>query len=243
MENGLTYFQTKCMSCHRENDSTKAPSARRIRQMTPEQIYAVVSKPSRPEHDQGMTDPQKRRMSEFMGGYRQIGSVEAGNPKNFPNHCPSNPPMTDPYAGAFWSGWGADIENTRYQRTEAAGITKADVPKLKLKWAFGFPLGISAYSPPAVASGRVFVGTDIGWVYSLDAKSGCVYWGLRNRRDGSAGDQHRAGDRAGKHQVRDLLRRRQGQCLRAGCAERQAAVEAQGRRLLPGAHHRGAEAL
>ena len=85
--------------------------------------------------------------------------------------------MSDPYAGAFWSGWGADIENTRYQRTEAAGITKADVPKLKLKWAFGFPLGISAYSPPAIASGRVFVGTDIGWVYSLDAKTGCYYWG------------------------------------------------------------------
>jgi polyvinyl alcohol dehydrogenase (cytochrome) len=177
MENGLTYFQTKCMSCHRDNDSTKAPSARRIRQMTPEQIYAVVSKPGRPEHDQGLTDPQKRRLSEFMGGYRQIGSVEAGNPKNFPNACRSNPPLTDPYAGAFWSGWGADIQNTRYQRAEAAGITKADVPNLKLKWAFGFPLGISAYSPPAIASGRIFVGTDIGWVYSLDAKSGCVYWG------------------------------------------------------------------
>ncbi|HLH43051.1 MAG TPA: PQQ-binding-like beta-propeller repeat protein [Bryobacteraceae bacterium] len=177
METGLTYFQTRCMSCHRENDSTKAPSARRIRQMTPEEIYAVVSQPSRPEHDQGLTDAQKRRMSEFMGGYRQIGSVEAGNPKNFPNACRSNPPMSDPYAGAFWSGWGADIENTRYQRAEAAGITKADVAKLKLKWAFGFPLGISAYSPPAVASGRVFVGTDIGWVYSLDAKTGCYYWG------------------------------------------------------------------
>ena len=121
MENGLTYFQTRCMSCHRENDSSKAPSARRIRQMTPEQIYAVVFDPKRPEHDQGLTDPQKRRMSEFMGGYRQIGSVEAGNPKNFPNACPSNPPMSDPYAGAFWSGWGADIENTRYQKTGSRG--------------------------------------------------------------------------------------------------------------------------
>lgn len=177
MENGLTFFQTRCMSCHREKDSSKAPSARTIRQMTPEQIYAVVSKPNRPEHDQGLTDAQKRRMSEFMGGYRQIGSAAAGNPKNFPNACPSNPPMSDPSAGPLWSGWGADIQNTRFQRTEAAGITKADVPKLKLKWAFGFPLGISAYSPPAIASGRVFVGTDIGWVYSLDAKTGCYYWG------------------------------------------------------------------
>jgi polyvinyl alcohol dehydrogenase (cytochrome) len=177
MEDGLTYFQTRCMSCHMESSSAKAPSARKIRELTPEQIYAVVSTAGRPEHDQGLTDAQKRRMSEFMGGYRQIGSNVAGNPKNFPNACPSNPAMTDPYAGPFWSGWGADIQNTRYQKTEAAGITKGDVPKLKLKWAFGFPLGISAYGTPAVASGRVFIGTDIGWVYSLDAKTGCLYWG------------------------------------------------------------------
>jgi polyvinyl alcohol dehydrogenase (cytochrome) len=228
METGLTYFQTKCMSCHRENDSTKAPSARRIRQMTPEQIYAVVSKPSRPEHDQGLTDPQKRRLSEFMGGYRQIGSVEAGNPKNFPNACPSNPPMTDPYAGAYWSGWGADIENTRYQKTEAAGFTKADVPKLKLKWAFGFPLGISAYTPPAIASGRVFAGTDIGWVYSLDAKTGCVYWGYETGVTVRTAISIGPVTGHGKHQVRNLLRRRQGQCLRGRCAGRQAALEAQG---------------
>src|SRR5262245_15583180 len=98
MEDGLTYFQTRCMSCHSER-ATKAPTARRIRELSPEQIYAVVSNPTRPEHDQGLTDPQKRRMSEFMGGYRQIGSAEAGNPKNFPNACPANPPMSDPASG------------------------------------------------------------------------------------------------------------------------------------------------
>ena len=50
------------------------------------------------------------------------------------------------------------------------------MPHLKLKWAFGYPTGVSAFGQPAVASGRVFVGSDIGYVYSLDAKSGCVYW-------------------------------------------------------------------
>jgi polyvinyl alcohol dehydrogenase (cytochrome) len=180
MEDGLTYFQTKCMSCHKETEGAKGPNARKIRTMTPEQIYAVVSKPGRPEHDQGLTEPQKKRLAEFMGGYLQVGSAAAGNPKNFPNACAAamaGVPMKDPAAGPAWSGWGADIQNTRFQRAEAAGFTKADVPKLKLKWAFGFPLGISSFSPPAVASGRVFVGSDIGWVYSLDAKTGCVYWG------------------------------------------------------------------
>jgi cytochrome c5 len=42
MENGLTYFQARCMSCHSERTTT-APTARRIREMSPEQIYAVVS--------------------------------------------------------------------------------------------------------------------------------------------------------------------------------------------------------
>src|SRR5207244_401686 len=32
---------------------------------------------------------------------------------------------------------------------------------------------------PAVAFGRVFVGSDDGVVYSMDAKSGCIYWAHR----------------------------------------------------------------
>ena len=50
------------------------------------------------------------------------------------------------------------------------------MPKLTLKWAFGFPNGTSAYAQPAVAGGRLFVGSDNGFVYSLDAATGCVYW-------------------------------------------------------------------
>jgi polyvinyl alcohol dehydrogenase (cytochrome) len=42
------------------------------------------------------------------------------------------------------------------------------------------------YGQPTVAGGRVFVGVDTGYVYALDAGSGCVYWsflaetGVRN---------------------------------------------------------------
>ena len=68
-----------------------------------------------------------------------------------------------------------DAANTRFQRAAAAGLTAATVPKLTLKWAFGFPEGRQAWGQPTIAGGRV-VGTDTGFVYSLDAKSGCVYW-------------------------------------------------------------------
>jgi hypothetical protein len=44
---------------------------------------------------------------------------------------------------------------------------------LKLKWASDFANGTSAYGQPTVTGGRVYVGSDNGFV-SLDAASGCV---------------------------------------------------------------------
>ena len=50
------------------------------------------------------------------------------------------------------------------------------MPRLQLKWAFGYPTGVSANGQPTVVSGRVFAGSDNGFFYSLDAATGCVYW-------------------------------------------------------------------
>ena len=57
-----------------------------------------------------------------------------------------------------------------------ARLTAADVPRLKLKWAFAFPGDLQSYSQATLAAGRIFVGSWGGKVYSLDASSGCVHW-------------------------------------------------------------------
>jgi polyvinyl alcohol dehydrogenase (cytochrome) len=80
-------------------------------------------------------------------------------------------------ASADWTGWSAEPDNSRYQAKP--GLSAADVPRLKLKWAFGFPGDSRAYAQPAVAGGRVFVGSAIGMVYSLDAATGCTYWSFK----------------------------------------------------------------
>ena len=82
-------------------------------------------------------------------------------------------------SGPSWNGWSPDVSNKRFQPAEHAGLTAAQVPNLKLKWAFGFPDTLSAYAQPSVAGGRVFVGAQNGSVYSLDAKTGCTYWTFR----------------------------------------------------------------
>jgi polyvinyl alcohol dehydrogenase (cytochrome) len=74
---------------------------------------------------------------------------------------------------AQWNGWGRDLDNTRYQPEPA--IRATDVPKLALKWAFGYR-GSAVSGQPTIVDGRVFVASATGRVYSLDSKTGCTYW-------------------------------------------------------------------
>src|SRR5437762_1248204 len=74
-----------------------------------------------------------------------------------------------------WDGW-ADAANTRFQPAAAAGLTSQTTPKLKVKWAFGFPGVMTSFGVPSVVDGRLYVGANDGSVYSLDARTGCVYW-------------------------------------------------------------------
>ena len=57
-----------------------------------------------------------------------------------------------------------------------ARLAESDLPGLKLKWSFGFPGATRSVAQPTVVGGRVFIGSQGGKVYSLDAKSGCTYW-------------------------------------------------------------------
>ena len=78
--------------------------------------------------------------------------------------------------GPRWNGWGVGVTNTRFQPAEHAGLAAADVPGLKLKWAFGYPNSATAQSQPTVVGGRLFVASERGVVYALDAETGCTHW-------------------------------------------------------------------
>jgi len=180
-EAGIAIFQQHCMSCHGNANMPTAPAPSAIRELTPEKIYETLTTGSMKVQAAMLTENQRRMTATFLSG-RPLGSLQQGDAKDMPNRCASNPPMTDPSSAPAWNGWGgSSVANTRFQSAEAAGLTAEDVPKLKLKWAFGYPNGLSAFSQPAVVSGRVFVGTDIGYVYSLDAKTGCVYWSYQTK--------------------------------------------------------------
>lgn len=78
-----------------------------------------------------------------------------------------------------WTGWGVDTRNTRFQPAAAAGLNLEQVKSLRLKWAFGFPGASATYSQPTTYDGKLFVGSEDGTVYALDAATGCMWWSFK----------------------------------------------------------------
>ncbi|HET7688557.1 MAG TPA: PQQ-binding-like beta-propeller repeat protein, partial [Candidatus Macondimonas sp.] len=82
--------------------------------------------------------------------------------------CQGEAARFDPQAPILANGWGFDPENTRAVRANAETLAAADIPHLKLQWAFRFPLFTNkARSQPAVTADTLYVGSQRGWVYAL----------------------------------------------------------------------------
>lgn len=172
---GSTIFGNYCENCHGNPKVAEAPSPATLRQMSPEKIYLALTEGDMKTIAQNLTDIQKRDIAEWVGG-RKLGAATNGDAKSMSNACPNNPPIKDLTSLPSWNGWSPDAANTRMQTSEAARISPAAVRRMRLKWAFGIPAASSVYGQPTVVDGRVFVSSDAGYIYSLDAATGCVHW-------------------------------------------------------------------
>jgi polyvinyl alcohol dehydrogenase (cytochrome) len=178
-EYGYGILQQQCMACHGRASMPQLPTIAALmeKEYTPEKNYQSLK--TLPAHkDLKLTDDQLLHAAESLSG-RMMGTSTDGDAKQMMNQCKANPPISDPAAAPAWNGWGNDVANTRFQSAKSAGLTSDTVPRLKVKWAFGFPHATAASAQPAIVAGRVFVGSNAGWVYSLDAATGCVYWSYK----------------------------------------------------------------
>lgn len=120
--------------------------------------------------DQGdqLNDAEKIAIATYLG------KTPPPNKERVTGFCSPPTPWVEKNPG--WNGWSAGIVNHRFQDAATAGLDKKDVPRLKLKWAFGYTGSSAINSQPTAYAGRVFAGTEDGTVYSLNAKTGCVEW-------------------------------------------------------------------
>ena len=173
---GSTIFGNSCGGCHGKLEA--APSPAMLKKLTPEKIYEAITIGDMKNQAANLTDKQKRDIAEWIGG-RQLGASAGGDIKAMSNACSDNPPIKDLTSVPGWNGWSPDTHNSRFQPAKAAGLQPASVARLQLKWAFGLPATSSAYGQPSIVDGRVFLGSDSGFVYSIDAATGCAHWSFQ----------------------------------------------------------------
>lgn len=182
---GEQVFGQACAKCHgmaatkngaaSTNGVSRAPNERTLEQMTPEAIYAAVTTGVMAPAAKRLTDQQKRELAEYLGG-RPLDLSNSGSAESMQNKCATNPAFGVAASAPEWNGWSTGRGNARFQPAASAELTAEQVPQLKLKWAFGFPNASTMYGQPTVVGGRVFIGGDNAYVYSLNAETGCVYW-------------------------------------------------------------------
>lgn len=170
--NGEQLFRARCASCHNGAPDSRAPGPEVLSSRTPQSVIETLVNGAMRVQGAQMSGPERRAVAEYVTGKTVQGDV-AGAGRGL---CATRTRLADRTVSPAWSGWSPIPTNTRFQRDDQAGLTIRDVTRLTLKWAFGFPDASSAWAQPTVGGGRVFVGSQNGTVYSLDAKTGCIYW-------------------------------------------------------------------
>jgi polyvinyl alcohol dehydrogenase (cytochrome) len=167
--NGAAIFESHCATCHQTVTGSRTPTHAELANLTPEQVMTALLRGKMTIQGAVLATSEIRAVALYVTG--KNWSSRPIDPAA--GRCEGNAKPFHPGSGD-WNGWGVDSSNARYQ--PRPGFDAADAPRLKLKWAFGFPDDTQAAGQPVIVGGRVFVGSNGGTVYSLDASTGCVYW-------------------------------------------------------------------
>src|SRR5277367_3967255 len=168
--NGESLFLGHCFGCHNGAPEARAPAPEVLKQRSAAAILDALANGAMRVQGATLSGPERHAIAEYLGGTITGDATGAAV-----GRCTA-PARFKLDSGPAWNGWGASLTNARRQSETAAGLTALQLPNLELKWAFGFPDATSAWAQPTVVGGWVFIGSQNGTVYALDAGSGCIHW-------------------------------------------------------------------
>jgi polyvinyl alcohol dehydrogenase (cytochrome) len=175
---GQQVWETRCKSCH-EPPVERAPGRAQIAQRPAADIVTALTAGVMVPMAQGLSPDQIKAVADYItqpapsAGQAAMPSEAARllavpTPVGSDPMCKVNNPIK---AGVSdWPSVRLDDRSTAFQRKP--GLTVADLPKLKLKWAFSMAGG----GQPTVVGDYLFMANRSGVFYALDTKTGCVHW-------------------------------------------------------------------
>jgi polyvinyl alcohol dehydrogenase (cytochrome) len=166
---GEAVYKTHCASCH-DPISPRVPSRDALRQMPAARILRSLDGGSMMTVAFTMSRQERLAVAAYLGTPDAISGPPAST------FCADRTIRLSPQPSVAWNGWSPGTSNARFQTRELAGLSADQVPRLKLRWAFGFDGDVSAFSQPTVLDGHLFVGSAAGVVHAIRADRGCLEW-------------------------------------------------------------------
>ncbi len=171
---GSELFQRECASCHQAADS-KAPQMDVLKTLSPDAVLTALTTGRMVAQAQRLSPADRRVVAEFVTGRVECrGGFECGA-----MYGRSRERELGGVVQQTFLEWLGRSSGERSVYSTNGGITAAQVPQLKLAWAFGFPKALSARTQPTVIGDWLFTAADTGDVFALDAKSGCIRWSYK----------------------------------------------------------------
>jgi polyvinyl alcohol dehydrogenase (cytochrome) len=168
-QQGEAVYKERCATCH-EAGVSRAANREALGRLSADAIRQTLTTGSMRSQAAGLTAAQVEALT------RLLAQAPSAATASVDNTCPAGMPFADPFNRPRWNGWGGNIAQHRFQPAAMAQLSATEVPRLKLKWAFGFPGVNRAFAQPTVVGGRLFVGSASSLVYSLSADTGCQHW-------------------------------------------------------------------
>ena len=166
---GEAIYRQRCSGCH-DQTSPRVPYREALQKMPATRILRTLDSGAMMAIAFTMSREDRMAVASFLGTHAEIaGPAESA-------YCADRSVKIPAAPKAGWNGWSPGANNGRFQAAEAAGLTIDQVGRLKLKWAFGFDGDATAFAPPTVIDGQVFVGSAGGLIHAMRAESGCLQW-------------------------------------------------------------------
>ncbi len=165
---GAALYARHCAACH-DHAAGRIPTKAAIADNTKIFIATTMSSGIMQPMAQGLSSQQISSIAAYLSTRKADGTRDLVSEAP---RCPGLPPPIDLATPDQWNGWGRTGTQSRFQ--PHPGFSAADVPRLKLKWAFGY--SNSRNGQATVIGDRLFLNSSSGAIYALNAKTGCAYW-------------------------------------------------------------------
>ena len=115
-------FNRICSNCHNTNPPPRAMRGEQLRALPPEKIFFALDKGLMAMYVMSISQERKKALAQFITG-KPLGSTSEA-PEEL-QRCAKNDPLpADALNQPHWSGWGIDLENSRFQPAAQAKLDR-----------------------------------------------------------------------------------------------------------------------